>query len=68
VHAIKQTYLNGIKWQSQALMTCSIDDSIYFQAKIGREKECEAALQRSRGENADISQEVTSSLHTSMRE
>jgi type II secretory pathway component PulM len=73
VHAIKQTYLNGIKWQSQALMTCSIDDSIYFQAKIGREKECEAALQRLRGENADISQEaaeirVTSSLHTSMRE
>jgi SP family sugar porter-like MFS transporter len=54
-------------------MTCSIDDSIYFQAKIGREKECEAALQRLRGENADISQEaaeirVTSSLHTSMRE
>ena len=59
--------------QIQALMTCSIDDSIYSQAKIGREKECEAALQRLRGENADISLEaaeirVISSLHTSMRE
>jgi SP family sugar porter-like MFS transporter len=54
-------------------MTFSIDDSIYLQAKIGREIECEAALQRLRGKNADISQEaaeirVISSLHTSMRE
>lgn len=73
VHVIEQTYLNGMKCQIQALMTCLIDDSIYLQAKVGREKECEAALQRLRGENADISWEsaeirVTSSLHTSMRE
>jgi hypothetical protein len=73
VHVIEQTYLNGIKWQIQALMTFSIDDSIYLQAKIGREIECEATLQRLRGKNADISQEaaeirVISSLHTSMRE
>lgn len=30
----------------------------YVQAKIGREKDCEVALQRLRGENANISLEV----------
>ncbi|KAA8545061.1 hypothetical protein F0562_019840 [Nyssa sinensis] len=35
-----------------------IPESPRWLAKIGREKECEAALQRLRGENVDISQEA----------
>ena len=36
----------------------SQDQCKYLQAKIGKEREFEAALQRLRGENADISQEA----------
>lgn len=43
----------------------------HFQAKVGREKECEASLQRLRGKNTDYSQEaaeikVSFELNTSM--
>ena len=40
-------------------LTCSNDEFLFLQAKIGRKKECEAALQNLRGETADISQETT---------
>ena len=40
-------------------LTCSNDEFLFLQAKIGRKKECEAALQNLRGEIADISQETT---------
>ena len=45
---------------------------IFFKAKIGRKKECEAALQHLRGQNADITPKaieirVTFGLQISMR-
>ena len=38
--------------------TCSNDEFLFSQAKIGRKKECEVALQNLRGEIADISRET----------
>ncbi|XP_059435643.1 sugar transporter ERD6-like 5 [Corylus avellana] len=65
------TYLIGafVNWRVLALIgtipclvqlvgLVFIPESPRWLAKIGREKECEAALQRLRGENADISQEA----------
>lgn len=48
------------RWQRKCKhgLKCMLDDPIWLQAKIGRERECETALQRLRGENADISQEA----------
>ena len=45
---------------------------IFFKVKIGRKKECEAALQHLKGQNADITPKateirVTFGLHMSMR-
>ena len=40
-------------------LTCSNDEFLFLQAKIGRKKECEVALQNLRGETADNSQETT---------
>ena len=37
-------------------LTCSNDEFLFLRAKIGRNKECEAALQNLRWEIADISQ------------
>ena len=32
---------------------------IFFQVKVGRKKECEAALQHLKGQNADITPKAT---------
>ncbi|KAB1202301.1 Sugar transporter ERD6-like 5 [Morella rubra] len=68
---VSLTYLIGafVNWQTLALIgtipcllqligLSFIPESPRWLAKIGREKECEAALQRLRGANADFSQEA----------
>ncbi|XP_035549172.1 sugar transporter ERD6-like 5 isoform X2 [Juglans regia] len=68
---VSLTYLIGafVNWRALALIgtiPCLVQllgiffipESPRWLAKIGREKECETALQRLRGENADISQEA----------
>ncbi|WRX24816.1 Major facilitator [Theobroma cacao] len=51
------TYLIGAfaSWRTLALIV----NTTILQAKIGKWKECEAALQRLRGDNADISDEAS---------
>ncbi|KAG6701505.1 hypothetical protein I3842_08G168400 [Carya illinoinensis] len=68
---VSLTYLIGafVNWRALALIgtiPCLVQllgiffipESPRWLAKIGRERECETALQRLRGENADISQEA----------